>query len=144
LKRALEIEEKALGAEHPSVASTLEELGWMCHGQHKEAEAEQHLKKAMALYEADLGREHPHVARCCSKLGRVCLSEDHKQEAEDCCRRALGIFEHTGGNDVERAAALEDYAAVLHSKGDHAKARELEAQATLLRASRRRPAVLKP
>ena len=76
------------------MASTLEELGWMSHGQHKEAEAEQILKKALALYEADLGKDHPHVARCTSKLGRVCLSEDHKQEAEECCR---GLSAFTSG-----------------------------------------------
>ena len=111
----------------------------MSYGQGKHAEAEQFLKKAVAIYVADLGEDHPDVARCTSKLGRVCLSQDHKDEAEKCCQRAVGIYERTGGDIVDRATALEDYAAVLRKTGNDAKAQELETRARSLRESLRKP-----
>ena len=57
LKRALTIREKALGADHPDVATSLEALGWLYAKQGKLAEAEPLLKRAISTYESTLGAE---------------------------------------------------------------------------------------
>ena len=67
---------------------------------------------------SDWNERGPEVARCCSKLGRVHLSLDHKAEAEDCCKRSVAILERTGGDPLDLAIALEDYAAVQRRLAD--------------------------
>ena len=79
------------------------------------------------------------MARCSSKLGRVCLMQDHQAEAEECCKRAVDIFERAGGDPLDMAAALEDYAAVLRKSGNNAEAEKLEARAKTLRESLKKP-----
>ena len=60
--RALAISEKALGPEHPDVASTSEQPRGALQAQGRYAEAEPLHKRALAIGEKALGPEHPDVA----------------------------------------------------------------------------------
>ena len=64
-KRSLAIMEKALGPEHPSVATSLNNLALLYQAQGKYAEAEPLYKRALAIVEKALGPEHPDVAARC-------------------------------------------------------------------------------
>ena len=61
-KRALAISEKALGPEHPDVATSLNNLALLYQAQGRYAEAEPLHKRALAISEKALGPEHPDVA----------------------------------------------------------------------------------
>ncbi len=61
LKRALEIREQELGAQHPDTAGSLNNLAGLYQDQGKYAEAEPLLKRALAIVERVLGPDHPHT-----------------------------------------------------------------------------------
>ncbi|CAN0516221.1 unnamed protein product [Laminaria digitata] len=62
-KRSLAIYEKALGSEHPSVATSLNNLAGFLETQGNYAEAGRLYKRSLAITEKALGPEHPSVAR---------------------------------------------------------------------------------
>src|SRR4029453_14799703 len=67
-KRALTIREKALGASHPWVGRTLNNLGLVYRDQGKYGEAEGLHKRALAISEQALGTGHPDVARTLNNM----------------------------------------------------------------------------
>jgi tetratricopeptide (TPR) repeat protein len=58
----LTIREKALGASHPDVGQTLNNLGNEYRDQGKYGEAEELYKRALTIREQALGPSHPYVA----------------------------------------------------------------------------------
>jgi hypothetical protein len=63
LNRALAIEKKVLGPEHPDVAGTLNNLGNVYDDQGNYPLAEQALSRALAIEEKVQGPERPEVTR---------------------------------------------------------------------------------
>ena len=61
-RRALAIIEKALGPEHPDVATVLDSLAGLYEAQGKYLQAEPRYRRALAILEKALGPEHPDVA----------------------------------------------------------------------------------
>ncbi len=61
-KRSLAIREKALGPDHPDVASSLNNLGSLYENQGRYADAEPLYKRSLAIREKALGPNHPDVA----------------------------------------------------------------------------------
>jgi tetratricopeptide (TPR) repeat protein len=72
LKRALSIQEKALGPDHLDVAATLNALGVVYYQLHRFAEAEPLLKRAQAIREKALGPDDLLVAASLNDLANVC------------------------------------------------------------------------
>ena len=70
-KRALAIYEKALGPEHPAVATVLNNLGQVAKVQGRYAEAEPLIKRSLAIREKVLGPDHPDVARSLNNLAEL-------------------------------------------------------------------------
>ena len=70
-QRSLAIFEKALGPEHPDVATVLNNLAELYRAQGKYAEAEPLYKRALAIREIALGPEHPDVAQSLTSLAEV-------------------------------------------------------------------------
>ncbi len=62
-KRALAIVEKALGPDHPQVATSLNNLAELYRAQGKYGEAEPLYKRSLAIMEKALGPEHPYVGK---------------------------------------------------------------------------------
>ena len=92
-KRALAIEEKALGANRPEVASTLNNFANLYSRQGRYAEAEGLLKRTLTIYEKALGANHPKVAAALGNLGNVYDDQGKYAEAEGLFKRALAIEE---------------------------------------------------
>jgi len=67
-RRSLAIYEKALGKDHPSVASSLNNLAGLLQDQGKYAEAEPLHRRALAIDETALGPDHPSVANSLNNL----------------------------------------------------------------------------
>jgi tetratricopeptide (TPR) repeat protein len=61
-KRSLAIKEKALGPDHPDVATSLNILGEIHMSQGQYAQAEPLFRRSLAIREKALGPDHPDVA----------------------------------------------------------------------------------
>ena len=62
MKRALAIDEKSYGPEHPNVAIDLNNLAQLLQDTNRLGEAEPLMKRALAIDEKSYGPEHPTVA----------------------------------------------------------------------------------
>ena len=73
MRRALAIDEKSFGPEHPNVARDLNNLAVLLQATNRLAEAEPLMRRALAIDEKSFGPEHPNVASasttwpCCSR-----------------------------------------------------------------------------
>src|SRR5260370_773531 len=70
-KRALAIREKALGTNHPLVATSLNNLAELYRAQGRYAEAETLYQRALAVREKALGLDHPNVAQSLNNLAEL-------------------------------------------------------------------------
>ena len=61
MKRALEIDEKALGKDHPNFAIHLNNLGMLLKETGRSAEGRPMLEMTLAICEKSLGPEHPYT-----------------------------------------------------------------------------------
>jgi hypothetical protein len=69
MRRALAIDEKSLGPEHPNVARDLNNLAVLLEeGFGQYAESEKLKRRALAINEKSFGPEHPNVARDLNNL----------------------------------------------------------------------------
>jgi tetratricopeptide (TPR) repeat protein len=62
--------EKALGKDHPDMATSLNNLAILYDDQGKYAEAEPLLLRSLAIMEKALGKDHPNVATSLNNLGK--------------------------------------------------------------------------
>jgi tetratricopeptide (TPR) repeat protein len=91
LQRALAINEKTLGSNHPDVASNLNNLANLLCDQGKYNEAEPIFRRAIAIDEKVLGPNHPDVARDLNNLALMLVDQGNVHDAELLYRRALAI-----------------------------------------------------
>jgi tetratricopeptide (TPR) repeat protein len=96
-RRALEVREKALGAEHPGTAMSLNNLAELYKTNGEYAKAEPFLLRALAIREKALGPEHPDTATSLNNLAGLYRAMDDYAKAEPLLRRALAICEKTLG-----------------------------------------------
>lgn len=81
-KRALEIREKHLGADHPDVAKQINNLALICQNQGKYAEVEGYYQRAIDIYRKNLGANDSNVVKTKNNLASVYLQQQKYQEAE--------------------------------------------------------------
>ena len=60
-RRAIEIDEKALGKDHPDVANDYNNLAGLLQDQGKYAEAEPLYRRAIEIFQTNLGPDHPNT-----------------------------------------------------------------------------------
>jgi tetratricopeptide (TPR) repeat protein/predicted Ser/Thr protein kinase len=129
-ERALAIEEKALGADHLEVASTLSSLAGVAWGEGKYAEARGYQERSLAITEKALGAGHPEVANALSNLGVLAKSEGNYEQARIYGERALVIWETTlGPEHSDVAYALANLGSMYQAEGKHDDARHHYARA---------------
>lgn len=92
-RQALVIDEKALGSNHPDVATTLSGLAQLFRAKNDYGEAERLLRQALAIDEKVFGPDHPSVAMIQSSLGEMLEDEADYPGAELLLRKALAIDE---------------------------------------------------
>jgi tetratricopeptide (TPR) repeat protein len=88
-----------LDAEHPDVATSLNNLAGVYKDQGRYAEAEQLLKRALAIDEKAVGPEHLSVAIGLNNLSALYDDQGRYAAAEPLYRRALAISEKALGPD---------------------------------------------
>jgi tetratricopeptide (TPR) repeat protein len=90
-QQALDIAEKAVGPNHPSVAASLSNLAVLYHVQGQYVQAEPLYKRALAIREKALGPEHPDVATSLENIAGLYRKTGRDTEAEPLEKRAQAI-----------------------------------------------------
>jgi tetratricopeptide (TPR) repeat protein len=129
-RRALAIDEKALGPDHPEVGTALGNLASLLQNKGDYAGAEPLFRRALDIYKKALGPDHPLVATALGNLALLLKDKGDYAGAESLFRQALAIDEKTLGPDHPGLAIdLGILAALLEHKGDYAGAEPLYRQA---------------
>ena len=123
-ERALAINEKALGPDHPDTASSLNNLGYLLQAQGDLAGTRPHYERALAIREKALGPDHPDTARSLNNLGYLSQAQGDLAGARPYYERALVIREKALGPDhPDTALSLNNLGDLLRAQGDLAGAR---------------------
>lgn len=109
-ERSLAIYEKALGANHPDVALSLNNLAGLYDSQGQYAKAEPLYQRSLAIYEKALGANHPDVATSLNNLAALNWGQNQFDQALPRLIRGLDIEEFNlaqnlviGSEDDKRA-----------------------------------------
>jgi tetratricopeptide (TPR) repeat protein len=135
-RRALEIREAELGADHPEVAISMNNIANALTGQGQHREAEQMARRALAVFEAKLGA-HPYTAASHNNIGNSLLERGRHlawddpaaarplfEEAEEQYERAVAIREANLGEDHPSVAInLHNLGEVQRLQGEYEDAR---------------------
>jgi CHAT domain-containing protein len=89
--RALVIQEKALGPDHPDVASSLQNLANFYDYKRDNARAEPLYRRALVIWEKALGPDHPHIAVTWSDMALSFAAQGRVVEAVNAAQRATEI-----------------------------------------------------
>ena len=121
MRRALGIDEKSYGPEHPDVARDLNNLAQLLKATNRLGEAEALMRRALGIDEKSYGPEHPDVAIRLNNLAQLFQDTNRLTEAEPLSRRQLQIFagcgRRTGHEHPHFRAAIENYGALLNAMG---------------------------
>ena len=97
MRRALAIDEKSFGPDHPKVGIRLNNLAQLLQATNRLAEAEPLMRRALAIDEKSFGSDHPDVAIDLNNLAQLLQDTNRLAKAEPLMRRALAIFEASLG-----------------------------------------------
>ena len=97
--KALEIEEKALGKEHPNVALAYNNIGAIHNEKGDYRKALECHQKALEIEEKVLGVEHPNTAMSYNNIGSVYFHLRKYSEALEYYQKALAIWEKALGEN---------------------------------------------
>ncbi len=129
-RRALAIEEKALGPDHPDVGRHLNNLALVYWDQGRYAEAEPLYMRAVAIAARELGPDHPSLAQSLNNLAIMYRDQGRYQEAEHLHTRSLAIFESAlGPDDPSVALSLDNLGVVYRDEGRYGEAEPLHERA---------------
>jgi tetratricopeptide (TPR) repeat protein len=125
-ERALAIDQKLFGREHPNTLVSLNNLALLLRDQGNLADARPLFERALEIREKALGAEHPSVAQSLNNLALVLSSQDDLCGARSLLERAVAIGEKTlGPAHPVTAPHLNNLANLLAAQGDFASARPL-------------------
>jgi tetratricopeptide (TPR) repeat protein len=105
-ERSLKIGEKALGDEHPDVASSLNNLAILYSDQGRLAEAKPLYERSLKIREKALGDEHPKVAQSLENYALLLRDTGRSSEAEEMEARARTIRERHAARERERGSEV--------------------------------------
>jgi tetratricopeptide (TPR) repeat protein len=129
-ERALAIKEQQLDANHPSTATSLNNLAGLYANLGKYVEAEPLLVRALAIKEHRLGANHPSTATSLNNLAGLYQFQGKDVEAEPLCVRARAINEQQlGANHPDTATSLNNLAVLYVNLGRYVEAEPLCVQA---------------
>ncbi|ERT03715.1 TPR repeat family protein, partial [Lyngbya aestuarii BL J] len=114
---------KALGENHPDVATSLNNLANLYKSQGRYDEAEPLHQRSLAIWEKTLGENHPDVALSLNGLALLYRDQGRYDEAEPLHQRSLAIWEKTlGENHPDVALSLNGLALLYRDQGDTTQA----------------------
>jgi tetratricopeptide (TPR) repeat protein len=121
MRRALTINERSLGAEHPDVAISFNSLALLLQATNRLAEAKPLMDRALAITERSLGPGHPTMATRLNNLALLLKATNRLVEAEPLMRRMVEIFltftRATGRSHPHLQPVVNNYASLLQAMG---------------------------
>ena len=128
LRRAMAIDERVLGPDHPSTADTINELALAYRHEGQWNEAARLYRRALAIYQAAPNSSQVPVAL--NNLAQTLAAQRQRNEAERLFRQALAESEKRYGPDhPDVAAELAGLADLLGSRHKYAEAERLLSRA---------------
>jgi CHAT domain-containing protein/Tfp pilus assembly protein PilF len=125
-QRVLTIREKALGRNHPDVASALDNLANLYRLQGRYTDAEPLLQRSLAIREQALRHDDPDIAGSLLNLAALYLDQGRYADAEPLLQQSLAIWEKAFGRDhPDVALALNNLASLYVNEGRYADAEPL-------------------
>ena len=126
MRRALAIDERRFGPEHPDTADAINNLADLLAATGRFADAEPLMRRSLAIEERSNGPEHPSVAQDLSNLAQLLQDTDRLAEAEPLIRRALAIDQKAFGPEHQVVAGdLGNLAMLLKATSRQAEAEPL-------------------
>ncbi len=126
LETCLKETESRLGADHPKVATSLNNLAGLYESQGKYSEAEPLYLRSLSIREKQLGADHPDVATSLNNLAGLYESQGKYSEAEPLYVRSLEIDKRIYGEDhPEIATDLNNLAGLYRTQGKYSEAEPL-------------------
>ena len=132
MRRALAIDERSYGPDHPDVARDLNNLAQLLQATNRLGEAEPLMRRALAIDEGSYGPDHPDVAIDLNNLAALLKATNRLGEAEPLLRRTAQIwiefqrrtrYEHPRTRD-----SLANYRGLLQAMGKAPEQIELQVQ----------------
>ena len=125
-QRSVAIKEQALGPDHPSLATSLNNLALLFKAQGRYAEAESLYQRSVTIKEQALGSDHPSLATSLNNLALLYKTQGNYAEAEPLYQRAVAINEQALGPDhPSLATSLSNLANLYSDQGRYAEAEPL-------------------
>ncbi|ODV40248.1 CHAT domain-containing tetratricopeptide repeat protein [Microcystis aeruginosa] len=125
-EQALAIHKQQLGDNHPSTASSLNNLAELYQSQGRYSEAEPLYKQALAIFKQQLGDNHPNTATSLSSLAALYRDIGRYSEAEPLYQQALAIWKkQLGDNHPLTAQSLNNLALLYESQGRYQEAESI-------------------
>lgn len=130
-RRAIAIQEKVLGPEHPDLAASLNNLAELSRIQWRYREAEALHERALAIREKALGPDHPLTAASLTNLARLYSLTRRPEKAAPLLERAVAITKDALGPDHPDVALAVRSLAMTHAAvGEHGSALALHRRAS--------------
>jgi tetratricopeptide (TPR) repeat protein len=140
MRRALAIDEKSFGRNHPRVAIRLNNLAHLLKTRDRPVDAEPLYRRALAIDEKSSGPNHPDLAIRLNNLATLLQATNRLAEAEPLMRRALTIDEKSFGRNHPRVAIrLNNLAILLQDTNRLAEAEPLMRRALAISETRYGP-----
>jgi tetratricopeptide (TPR) repeat protein len=123
LERTVELREKMLGPDHPSVAASLFDLSLLRKEEAGYEKALSLAKRALDIYEKTRGPEHASTLKAVENVGAVYWKMGKFDEAESLLVRALEVRKKVlGAESLEVASSLNNLANLADDRGQYDKA----------------------
>ncbi len=125
-EQCLSLSEQRFGPNHPTVATSLNNLALLYKTQGKYAEAEPLYGQSLTIWKKQLGEDHPDVATSLNNLAELYRAQGKYEEMEPLLKRSLEILEkQLGENHPDFATSLNNLASLYHDQGKYAEAEPL-------------------
>ena len=130
----LQRQEQSLGADHPDVGSTLNNLGTLAYFDGQYEEAARYYARSRPIIEKAFGRDHPQTSGVINNQGEVLWKLKRYAEAEPLLRQALAIKERVyTPPHASIGISLNGLAGVLRDSGRPSEAEPLYQRALVIR-----------
>ncbi|MGE0816300.1 MAG: tetratricopeptide repeat protein [Vicinamibacterales bacterium] len=117
-RRALEMNRRARGSQHPEVGQALINLGAIASSRQEHAEAERYLREALAIIDAWFGREHPQTASAQTSLAQVLAQMARYDDAQALLDQAVTTQQRVFGPLHPKTAFVHNEAGMLAFMAD--------------------------
>ncbi len=125
-RRALSIQDREMGGNHPGVAVTLNNLAELFSAQGRYREAEPLFRRALAIKTKTLGRDHHETALVMNNLAKAYREESRLAEARALFLQALPVLEKSLGTEHPVVAmVLNNLASVYQDQSRNVEAEPL-------------------